>query len=112
MDPDEIVWPDKTVTRPPTKAELKKSGKQQEKTKHGVFGDLINKYKTASKVNEVVQEIPKSVPKCGRPRKAVEKKKAPAQRATKQLKEANTDDEHEEESAKIDISKKSIGVIY
>ena len=109
MDPDEIVWPDKTVTRAPMKAELrkmKKTGKQHEKTKHGVFGDLVNKYKNASKAVEVVQEIPKSVLKCGRPRKAVEqKKKAPAQCATKKLKEANTDDEDEEENGKIDISK-------
>ena len=108
MDPDEIVWPDKTVTRPPTKAELrkmKKTGKQHEKTKHGVFGDLVNKYKNASKAVEVVQEIPKSIPKRGRPRKAVERKKAPTQHATKKLKEAHTDDEDEEESGKIDISK-------
>ena len=70
MDPDEIVWPDKTVTRVQTKAELrkmKKTGKQQEKTKHGVLGNLVNKYKNAAKAVEVVQEIPKTVLKCGRP---------------------------------------------
>ena len=108
MDPDEIVWPDKTVTRAPTKAELqkmKKNGKQHEKTKHGVFGDLVSKYKNASQAVEVVQEIPKSIPKHGRPCKAVEKKKAPTQRATKNLKEAHSDDKDEEENAKIDISK-------
>ena len=54
----------------------------------------------------MVQEIPKSVPKCSRPCKAVEqKKKAPAQHATKKLKEANNDEEDEEENGKIDISK-------
>ena len=52
-----------------------------------------------------MQEIPKSVPKCCRPWKAVERKKAPTQHATKKLKEAHTDDEDEEESGKIDISK-------
>ena len=83
---------------------MKKTGKQQEKTKHGVFGDLVNKYKNAAKAVEVVQEIPKTVPKCGRPCKAVEKK-APPQCATKKLKEANTDDEDEEDNGKIDISK-------
>ena len=85
---------------------MKKTGKQQEKTKHGVFGDLVNKYKNAAKAVEVVQEIPKNVPKRGCPRKAVEKKKATVQHATKKLKEANTDDEEEEENGKIDISKK------
>ena len=84
---------------------MKKNGKQHEKTKHGVFGDLVSKYKNASQAVEVMQEIPKSIPKRGRPCKAVEKKKAPTKHATKKLKKAHSDDEDDEENAKIDISK-------
>ena len=52
-----------------------------------------------------MQEIPKSIPKRGRPHKAVEKKKAPTKHATKKLEKAHSDDEDEEENATIDISK-------
>ena len=111
MDPDEIVWPDKIVTRPPSKAELRrmnKSGKSQAKTKHGVFGDLVHKYKneTVDAAQEKTEEILKLVPKHGRPRKASATKKAPAKRTAKKANASHPDsDEEADSSGKANISK-------
>ena len=117
IDPDEIVWPDKTVTRPPSKGQLKKlkkNGKNQDKTKHGVFGDIVHKYKNASSVNTQVDaveinETPQNISKRGRPRKAAAAtKKAPAKRSAKSKQTASKDDsgsDDDEENGKVDISK-------
>ena len=117
FEPEKIVWPDKTVTSAPSKTQMRKlreSGKGSKKTKHGLWGDLVNKY-TKPKSDSVASGIvavdvdPPQIPKRGRPRGSGTCKKKSTKVAA-QKRDSDTEGDEQEECAKqkIDMSKANV----
>ena len=79
LDPEQITWPDGTVTSALTRNEirkLKKQGKVSAKTKHSLWGDIVHRYSNGKGTAETPAaeapssnvELPTAVPKKGRPK--------------------------------------------
>ena len=125
IDPEQITWPDKTVTSALTRNEirkLKKQGKVSAKTKHGLWGDLVHRYSDGKDGNDPPAqnapranvELPTAVPKKGRPKaKKVTKGAVPKNTKKQKVQTVESDgssDDGDENSVstdktKVDVSK-------
>ena len=121
FEPEKIVWPDKTVTSPPSKTQMRKlreSGKGSKKTKHGLWGDLVNKYSSPkldstapATVGVAVDVDPPHVPKRGRPKGSGTTKKKATKPVAPRKPDSDAEGDGDEESGKqkVDISKANVG---
>ena len=44
LDPEEITWPDGTVTKPPSHEKKGKGRKKNPNSKHGMYGRIVHEY--------------------------------------------------------------------